>query len=136
MEAKKPIQRPQPVQQIPNSQIKTMMSPLSQEFLESLAKRRDAILPLEARAVPPLIVVYFTADWCGPCNKLNLQRIVGLRKDIHWMLCDVDQNDYSLGYCGGRSIPAWLAIVNGKPQQLLQMSSDEAVCKWLATLVA
>ena len=113
-----------------------MMSPLSQEFLESLnqPKTNQAVLPLDARAVPPLIVIYFTANWCGPCNRLNLQRITGLRRDIHWMLCDVDQNDYSLGYCGGRSIPAWLAIVNGKPQQLLQMSDDAAVCKWLASL--
>lgn len=112
-----------------------MMPPLSQEFLESLLHpRNNGVQPLESRNIPPLIVIYFTASWCGPCNKLNLQRIVGLRRDIHWMLCDVDQNDYSLGYCGGRSIPAWLAIVNGKPQQLVQMSDDAAVCKWLASL--
>jgi len=112
-----------------------MMSPLSQEFLESLVHpRHNGVQPLESRNIPPLIVIYFTASWCGPCNKLNLQRIVGLRRDIHWMLCDVDKNDYSLGYCGGRSIPAWLAIVNGKPQQLLQMSDDATVCKWLSSL--
>ena len=114
-----------------------MMSPLSQEFLESLIHpKHNGVQPMESRNIPPLIVIYFTASWCGPCNKLNLQRITGLRRDIQWMLCDVDQNDYSLGYCGGRSIPAWLAIVNGKPQQLLQMSDDAAICKWLASLPA
>jgi hypothetical protein len=46
----------------------------------------------------------------------------------------VDENDYSLGYCQGRSIPAWLAIVRGKPLPLFQHSNDLEICKWLAAL--
>jgi len=101
------------------------MFPLSQEDLESLLQMRDP---------PPLVVIYFTAKWCGPCNKINLNRVVKFRQGIQWMLCDVDDNDYSLGYCQGRSIPAWLAIVRGKPLPLFQHSSDLEICKWLATL--
>jgi hypothetical protein len=50
------------------------------------------------------------------------------------MLCDVDVNDYSLGFCQGRSIPAWLAIVKGKPLPLFQSSNEVTIFKWLSDL--
>lgn len=102
-----------------------MMSPLTQPFLENL---------VTTRTPPFLVVVYFTAKWCGPCQKVGLQRIVNLRKDIQWMVCDVDTNDYSAGYCQVRSIPAWIAFVRGKPLPLLQSSDDREVCMWLSRL--
>jgi len=104
---------------------KMMMSPLSQEYLESLLKMPEP---------PPLVVIYFTAKWCRPCNNVNLERVVTFRKDIQWMLCDVDENGYSFGYCQGKAIPSWLAIVRGKAQPLVQLSSDLDICKWLQTL--
>jgi putative thioredoxin len=102
-----------------------MMSPLTQPYLESL---------LSSRLPPFLVVIYFTADWCGPCKKVGLQRIVNLRKDIQWMVCDVDKNDYSAGYCQVRSIPSWLALVRGKPLPLFQSSDDKEICLWLSKL--
>ena len=50
------------------------------------------------------------------------------------MLCDVDENGYSFGYCQGKAIPAWLAVVRGKAQPLVQLSSDLDICKWLQGL--
>ena len=102
-----------------------MMSPLSQEYLESLLKMPDP---------PFLVIIYFTAKWCRPCNNVNLERVVNFRKDVQWMLCDVDENGYSFGYCQGKAIPAWLAIVRGKAQPLVQLSSDLDICKWLQGL--
>lgn len=101
------------------------MSPLTQPYLENL---------LATRLPPFLVVVYFTAGWCGPCKKVGLQRIVNFRKDIQWMVCDVDTNDYSAGYCQVKSIPAWLAFVRGKPLPMFQSSDDKEICMWLSKL--
>jgi len=109
-----------------NDQVKATMSPLSQEVLEQLLKEPNA---------PFLVVIYFTANWCGPCKRVGLQRVTQFRKDIQWYLCDVDANPYSLGYCGGKQIPSWLALVNGKPAGPLLVSADDAAtCRWLSML--
>ena len=105
--------------------MKQQMSPLSQESLEAL---------LQAYDPPDIAIVYFTAKWCGPCNRLNLQQIMNFRPGIQWHLCDVDDNDYSLGYCGGSVIPSWLAIVKGKPRPLYTQSDTASVCHWISTL--
>jgi hypothetical protein len=36
------------------------------------------------------------------------------RKDITWYKCDIDQNKYTLGYCGLKKIPAFVFIKNGR----------------------
>lgn len=101
------------------------MNPLTQDTLETLLQFNDP---------PPLAIVYFTAKWCGPCNRLNLHQIVTTRTGIRWYLCDVDVNDYSLGYCGGSAIPAWLPIVKGKAGPLYVQSNMEAILQWVNSL--
>ena len=109
-----------------NDQVKkTMMVPLTQPHLEAT---------LSSRTPPFLIVIYFTAKWCGPCKSVNLNRVVNYRKGIDWYLCDVDENDYSAGYCQVRSVPSWLAVHRGKPLPLFQSSNDLEICRWLSTL--
>jgi len=109
-----------------NEEVKATMSPLTQEVLEDLMKSPNP---------PPVAVVYFTAKWCGPCKRVGLQKVTQFRSDIKWYVCDVDDNSYSLGYCGGRQIPSWLAIVNGKPvTPIVQSSNDDATIRWLANL--
>jgi len=80
-------------------------------------------------------VIYFTAKWCGPCNELPLDKIVQLDKKINWLLCDVDDNTYTPGYCGLRSIPSFLPIVRGKALPLFQSSSATEIYKWMHKIV-
>jgi thiol-disulfide isomerase/thioredoxin len=101
------------------------MNPLTQDTLEALLQFNDP---------SPLVIVYFTAKWCGPCNRVRLQEVVSARPDAKWYLCDVDENDYSLGYCGGSSIPAWLPIVKGKAGSLYVQSNMEAILYWIKSL--
>ena len=102
------------------------MMPLpSQEFFESLIKKNPPN-PHE-----PIVIISFSADWCGPCKRLDKQFLVNLSDKIKWYKCDLDENDYTPGYCGVKSIPAFLAIVNGNPQPLFVSSDTMKVAQWI-----
>lgn len=97
------------------------MIPLpSQEFLENLIKNpRD-----------PIVIILFTASWCGPCAKLDKDYLVNLG-NIKWYKCDIDQNKYTPGYCGVKTIPAFLPIVNGSVKPLFGSSDTLKVAEWI-----
>jgi thioredoxin-like negative regulator of GroEL len=102
------------------------MIPLpSQEFLESLIKKNPPV-PHD-----PIVIILFTASWCGPCRKLDKEYLLNLSDKIKWYKCDIDENDYTPGYCGVRQIPAFLAIVNGQVQPLFVSSDTMKVAEWM-----
>lgn len=102
------------------------MIPLpNQEFFESLIKKN----PPKPHA--PIVVILFTASWCGPCKRLDKDFIIGLSDKIKWYICDVDKNDYTPGYCGIKGIPAFLAIINGQVQPLFVSSDTMKVAEWM-----
>jgi thioredoxin-like negative regulator of GroEL len=103
------------------------MTPLpSQEFFESLI----------AKGVPHehLVIVRFTASWCGPCQKVKDAALLEGRPDAEWYLCDIDENDYTAGYCGVKTIPCFQAIVDGVPKPLFQSSDTEKIVAWSQSL--
>jgi hypothetical protein len=100
------------------------MIPLpSQEFFESLIKK----------GVPhdPIAIIRFSAGWCQPCKRIDTNALLNLSNQIKWYMCDLDDNDYTPGYCGVRAIPAFLAIVNGVPQPIFQSSDTMKVIEWI-----
>ena len=97
----------------------------SQEFFESLIKTNPPI------PHAPVILIKFGAHWCGPCKKIDMDFLVGLSDKIKWYECDIDENDYTPGYCGVKSIPAFLAIVNGNAQPLFVSSDTMKVAQWM-----
>lgn len=97
----------------------------SQEFFESLIKKNPPI------PHAPIIIILFTASWCGPCKRLDKDFLVSLSDKIKWYICDVDENDYTPGYCGIKGIPAFLAIVNGQVQPLFVSSDTIKVAEWM-----
>ena len=86
----------------------------SQEFLETLIVRKKG-----EEAPYKKVIIYFTAKWCGPCKRLDSDGIARSRPDILWLKCDVDALQYSAIYCNVSSIPAFMAIVDGKPMPLV-----------------
>jgi thioredoxin-like negative regulator of GroEL len=102
------------------------MTPLpSQEFFEGLIKKNPS------KPHDPIVIIKFSATWCGPCKKIDTTFLLGLSDKIKWYECDVDENDYTPGYCGVKSIPAFLAIVNGQPQPLFVSSDIMKVAQWM-----
>lgn len=88
------------------------MIPLrTQEQFENLLKPAQGNDTLAEEAV----VVYFTASWCGACKRLDFTSLFSsIPKNIVWYTCDVDENNYTLGYCGLSKIPSFVVIKNGK----------------------
>ena len=60
--------------------------------------------------VPDLSVIYFTASWCGPCQRIDKEVLSRSLSNINFLICDIDQNDYTAGYCGIRKIPTFMII--------------------------
>ena len=103
------------------------MMPLpSQEFFETLL----------AKNVPHnhLVIIRFTASWCGPCQKVDTASLLMAREGVEWYVCDVDENDYTPGYCGVKTIPCFQAIVDGVPKPLFQSSNTAAIVEWIKAL--
>ena len=110
-----------------NDEVKAVMSPLIQSHLETRLLQPQTY-------DDPLVVIYFTAKWCRPCQNLKLSTLYNFRHDIKWYLCDVDVNDYSLKYCGARQIPTFAAIIQGKQLPPFTSADVMAICKWMETL--
>jgi thioredoxin-like negative regulator of GroEL len=99
----------------------------TQDQLEELLRRGE----YKDAQVHPFVVIYFTADWCGACRRLNLAQILNEFPSARWFVCDVDDNQYSAGYCGVKSIPSFMVINNGKPSQLFTNSDTLSVINWI-----
>ena len=87
----------------------------------------EELLVQDSKANKGGAVVYFTASWCGACKRLDLNAIQESNKDVRWYKCDVDENKYTLGYCGLKSIPSFAFIKDGKFLGKFQSSNTEAV---------
>ena len=83
------------------------------------------------KPVPSFVVVYFTADWCKACKRLDLTAVQASAEKATWLKCDIDKNDYTAGYCGIRSIPTFLVIQDKKVMGTLGDSRTEKVVEWL-----
>jgi len=80
------------------------------------------------------VLVYFTADWCGACKRIDWDFLQGEFPDLTIYKCDVDENNYTPGFCQVRSIPNFSIIHPGKKITGPMQSSDTAkVAAWIHT---
>ena len=90
----------------------------------------------DAKDVPPICVIYFTANWCGACKRLDLPLILKSYPDVAWYKCDIDQNEYTAGFCDIRSIPTFLVIRNKEVVGKLSNSITNNVITWIGEAIA
>ena len=80
----------------------------------------------------PYVVVCFSAKWCGPCRRIDKAALVKSAPGVTWYHCDVDANEITLGYCGGRSIPAFVLVRDGVFVGRLEGPRDaQHVLEWI-----
>jgi thioredoxin-like negative regulator of GroEL len=83
---------------------------------------------------PRFSVVWFTAQWCGPCQRLDVERITGSLPEANWLKCDIDQNKYTPGFCGVRSIPTFLVVADEKVLGQLSGAETDRVITWVRNM--
>ena len=103
---------------------------------EAVEAVNSALGPRRNEAVPDFAIVYFTATWCGACRRLDVDRLESVVSEAVWYKCDVDQNNYTPGYCSIRAIPAFVAIRNKKFVGTLQSNDTERVIAWAKGFIA
>jgi thioredoxin 1 len=101
----------------------------TQEQFEELIGRIPATEPL-----PTLTVIWFSAEWCGPCKRIQINKLMS-EFQANWLKCDVDQNNYTAGFCGIRSIPTFMVIYNTKILGTKGASDTEQILQWLNSVV-
>ena len=79
------------------------------------------------------ILINFSADWCGPCKKLDWGFIVEEFSDLTIYRCDVNVNKYTPGFCGVKKIPSCLFLTGPKQATALFRPSDTAkLASWIS----
>jgi len=81
----------------------------------------------------PLVIIYFTARWCGACKRIDFGRVAESIA-ARWRTCDVDVNNFTPGFCDVRAIPSFQAIIYGRCEPLFQSSSTDDIIAWLQKL--
>ena len=78
-------------------------------------------------------IVYFTAKWCKPCQRLDSEALakVAQEKGIEMWKCEQTVNEYTAGYCGVRSIPTFVYFKPKTIVSTLQSSDNETVKLWI-----
>jgi thioredoxin-like negative regulator of GroEL len=90
----------------------------------------------EKEPLPRFTVVYFTASWCGACRSLNLKELEAAHPQVNWLKCDIDENDYTAGYCGIRSIPTFLIVADKVVIGPLTSNQTDKVSDWVGSQYA
>lgn len=101
-------------------------------FFESLFRANRPIDESFLEPKAPWVCVQFSANWCGPCRRVDKAFLVKSSPSIVWYYCDIDQNDTSLGYAGMKSIPGFCLIRDGIfKARKAGASGTQDVLEWL-----
>jgi thioredoxin-like negative regulator of GroEL len=103
---------------------------MTQEEFEQLIGRQP--VP-EGTVLPKITVIYFTAAWCGACRRLNMPALEEALPQVNWLKCDIDQNNYTPGYCGVKSIPSFVLVKDLVPTEPFTSAKNETVEAWIRT---
>jgi thiol-disulfide isomerase/thioredoxin len=95
--------------------------------------KSEPVKPAGIRASDSAFLVYFSASWCGPCKRLNMDLIEAAAKVHGVPLWKVEQtvNDYTAGFCDVRSLPSFILFTPKKIVSKVSSSATEDVVNWI-----
>jgi thiol-disulfide isomerase/thioredoxin len=104
------------------------------DFEQYWFDKAEVTKPAGCRAEDKAFFVYFTASWCGPCRRLDLDAIEAAAKATGIPIWKVEQtvNDYTAGYCDVRSLPTFILA---KPKEIVSRVSSSStldVVTWMS----
>lgn len=83
------------------------------------------------------VLIWFSASWCGPCRRVNYAQIQAAFPSLKIYKCDVDENNYTSGFVGVRSIPSFIVVYPGKVvSSSLQSSDTQAIVQWVQSMLS
>ena len=85
--------------------------------------------------LPDITVIYFTATWCGPCQRINKDTLYDSFPNINILICDIDQNEYTAGYCGIRKIPTFMVIQKTKIIDTFSLTDTSEIIQKIKQLI-
>ncbi len=79
------------------------------------------------------ILISFSADWCGPCKRLDWEFITEEFPDLSIYRCDIDVNKYTPGFCGVKKIPSCILLHGPKQVTGPETPADTAkLATWIS----
>ena len=104
------------------------------DFEQYWFDKAEVVKPAGCRAEDKAFFVYFTASWCGPCRRLDLDAIEAAAKASGIPIWKVEQtvNDYTAGYCDVLSLPTFILV---KPKDIVSRVSSSAtadIVTWMS----
>lgn len=103
---------------------------MNQTEFEILIGKQESSVP-----IPDLSVIYFTASWCGPCQKIDKEFLSRSLSNINFLICDIDKNDYTAGYCGIRKIPTFMIIYKKEIAKVFSSTNTHEIVQQINTFI-
>ncbi len=109
----------------------TMIPLTTQEQYEDLwfARKPDT---------PPIFLIWFSARWCTPCQRLDKASIqsAAVVSGVPLYFCDAAVNDYTPGYCDVRAFPTFMMLTPGRVMGQITSSDTHRVSEWISVCAA
>jgi len=104
-----------------------------QDFELYWTGKSEAVKPAGFRSVDHGFLVWFSASWCGPCKRLDMDAIEAAAKVVGVPLWKVEQtvNDYTAGFCNVRALPTFAFMIPRKINSTITSCVTEDVVAWI-----